>query len=117
EAIENAARIGGNVLVVAREKEDVLFNLSFSVESTGKSYPEITPHTFAFNTIEGMCLDCQGLGCQYGANLLQNPDITAYSTIGLMRYLWGHSFSNAAFAFMEKALESKEIDPYTPLRQ
>ncbi len=38
------------------------FNLSFAVESTGKSYPEITPHTFAFNNAEGMCLDCLGLG-------------------------------------------------------
>ncbi len=44
EAIENAAHMGGGKIVVAREGEDVLFNLAFAVEKTGKSYLPITPH-------------------------------------------------------------------------
>jgi excinuclease ABC subunit A len=118
EAVENAASIGGNKLVVLREvNKEVPFNLAFAVESTGKSYPEITPHTFAFNTSEGMCLDCMGLGYQYGANLLHHPDILEHSILGLMRYLWQDHFSQSSFAFVEQFLEAKEIDPYTPLRQ
>lgn len=117
EAVENASSIGGGKLMVLREDQEIPFNLAFAVESTGKSYPEITPHTFAFNTPEGMCPDCMGLGYQYGANLIHNPDILEHSVIGLMRYLWQENFSQSAFAYVELFLEEKGIDPYTPLRQ
>lgn len=117
EAVENAASRGGNKLTVLRENKEVPFNLAFAVESTGKSYPEITPHTFAFNTSEGMCPDCMGLGYQYGANLIHNPDILEHSILGLMHYLWQDNFSPSSFAFVEHFLEQEEIDPYTPLHQ
>lgn len=117
EAVENASSIGGGKLMVMREDQEIPFNLAFAVESTGKSYPEITPHTFAFNTPEGMCSDCMGLGYQYGANLIHNPDILEHSVIGLMRYLWQENFNQSAFAYVELFLEEEGIDPYTPLRQ
>lgn len=117
EAVENAASMGGNKLVVMHEKEDIPFNLSFAVESTGKSYPEITPHTFAFNTPEGMCLDCLGLGYQYGANLIHNPDVLEKSIHGLIRFLWLDRFNPSSFAYVEQILEMQGIDPYTPIRQ
>lgn len=117
EAVENGALIGGNKIVVLREKGEMLFNLAFAVESTGQSYPEITPHTFAFNTPEGMCPDCMGLGYQYGAHLIHNPEILQYSVVGLMRHLWQDTFTQSAFSFLELVLEQEGIDPYTPLSQ
>lgn len=116
EAVENAASIGGGKLLVMREEKEVPFNLAFAVESTGKSYPEITPHTFAFNTAEGMCPDCLGLGVQYGANLMHNPEILDQSVIALMRFLWHDQFHSPAFAFVEQLLDEEGIDPYIPLR-
>lgn len=115
EAVEHAAHIGGSKVVIAREKEDVWFNLSFSDESTGKSYPEITPHTFSFNSAEGMCPDCLGLGYQYGANLIQKPEIADQSLIALLRFMWLDKFSREAFLFLESFLEEEGIDPYLPL--
>jgi len=115
EAIENASLIGNGKLIVMREKEDLLFNLAFAVESTGKSYPEITPHTFAFNTAEGMCLDCTGLGYQYGANLGQKSDILAHSVYGLLRYLWEEHFTRSAFDFAEIFCHAEGIDPYASM--
>ena len=116
EAIENAASIGGGKIMVMREDKEVLFNLDFAVESTGKSYHEITPHTFAFNTLEGMCPDCMGLGYQYGANLMYNPEILEHSVVGLMRYLWQENYNQSSFAFVEQFLEQEGIDPYSPLQ-
>lgn len=116
EAVENAARIGDNKLVVAFEKTDVLFNLSFAVESTGKSYREITPHTFAFNTAEGMCMDCQGLGYQYGANLMQNPEIMDASAASLMRFFWREKYTATAYHLFETFLNAEGIDAFVPLR-
>ncbi|MBA3815490.1 MAG: excinuclease ABC subunit UvrA [Parachlamydiaceae bacterium] len=116
EAVENAARLGENKLVIAFEKTDVLFNLAFAVESTGKSYKEITPHTFAFNTAEGMCMDCQGLGYQYGANLMLNPEIMDASAAGLMRFFWREKYSAAAYHLFEAFLDAEGIDAFVPLR-
>lgn len=115
EAVENAAEIGKNKLTVLRGDKDILFNLSFSVASTGKSYPEITPHTFAFNTSEGMCLDCLGLGYQYGANLMQNQEIMSHSLVSLMHTLWGAKFSHGALDLLIKLFRAEGIDPYQPL--
>lgn len=117
EAIENSSSIGQNKLVVARPDEDVLFNLAFAVASTGKSYPEITPHTFAFNTAEGMCPDCLGLGYQYGANFAMHPDIMLQSLKGLIRRLWLEKFNKAAFALMGLFLKEENINPELPLSQ
>ena len=111
EAIENAGAISDGKIVVMREKQDVLFNLSFAVESTGKSYPPITPHTFSFNNPEGMCLDCQGLGYQYGANLSQNPEIMHLSVIGLLRLLW----TTPHIPLFEQFLKQEKINPLAPL--
>ncbi len=69
EAIGLAAKMSGDTLLVAKEEEDLFFNLSFAVESTGKSYPPITPQTFSFNAEQGMCMECQGIGTIYGGNL------------------------------------------------
>lgn len=110
EAVEKAAELGQKKLVIDHESQDVFFNLAFAVESTGKSFPEITPHTFAFNTAEGMCLDCLGLGYQYGANLFYNPDIMSQSLIGLMRLFWMDKISRYALQHLEIVLKKEGID-------
>lgn len=117
EAVENASKLGEGKLVIAREDRDVLFNLAFAVESTGKSYPEITHHTFGFNTAEGMCIDCQGLGYQYGANFMQKPEVMGTSAAGLMRLLWREKYNSAAFKLFESFLEAEKIDPNCPLSE
>lgn len=117
EAVENASTMGNGQLVIMKEEEDIPFNLSFSVESTGKSYPEITPHTFSFNSQEGMCIDCLGLGYQYGANLIYNAEIMSYSIQGLMKYLWGNYFNQPSYKLLEAFLDSEEIDSSIPLKK
>lgn len=109
EAVENAAFLGENCVVVARDEEDVVFNLSFSVESTGKSYPEITPHSFSFNSPEGMCPDCQGLGYQYGVNLLQYKEFEGIRVLHLFALLWGPRARNALMEF-SSFLKEESID-------
>lgn len=111
EAIENAAEIGGGALTVMRESGDVFFNLTFSVESTGKSYPEVTPHTFSFNTAEGMCLDCQGLGFQYGADLSSHPDFEDMSAMDLIAQF--SELSGPALSMLTLILKAEGINPFT----
>lgn len=115
EALENAAEFGQNKLVVMREQEDVFFNLSFADETTGKSYPEITPHTFAFNTAEGMCPDCLGLGYQYGANFATKPEIMSLSAQSLMSLLWGTLATREAHKLLNQVLDEENIEAHVPL--
>jgi len=117
EAVENASTIGEGKLVVMRESGDVFFNLAFSVESTGKSYPEINPHTFSFNNAEGMCLDCMGLGYQYGSNLRQNAAVMNQPIIAFVKSLWGYKYNRPALRLLEAFLKAEKIDSSVPLKQ
>lgn len=73
EAIEKALSLSTNYILIQRSHERELFNLSFAVIKTGKSYPTLTPKSFSFNSVEGMCLACQGLGCLECKNSRLNP--------------------------------------------
>lgn len=116
EAIENGARLGHGKLIVQIGAKDIPFNLSFTAQSTGKSYAEIKPETFAFNKAEGMCLECQGLGVQYGANVAAKAPLLDYSAIEFMQILWGES-ADQALAYFKKIVEQAGIDPYIPMRE
>lgn len=115
EAVENATRIGEGKMAIDKEDSLIPFNLAFSVESTGKSYPEITPHTFAFNHAAGMCPDCLGLGYQYGANLTQNPEIISQSASSLILFLWREKYSHSALQLFATFLAAEGIAANTPL--
>lgn len=88
EAVECAASLSKGTLAVIYDnngkREELFFNLSFAVVSTGKSYPPLTPKSFAFNTEEGMCPDCQGLGSQWGADLAKFEELSKLSIKGLL---------------------------------
>ncbi|NGX51028.1 MAG: hypothetical protein K1060chlam2_00885, partial [Chlamydiae bacterium] len=111
EAIEQATRISKEPFIVATEEGDTLYNLAFAVPSTGKSYPPITPHTFSFNSNEGMCPDCLGLGFEWGANVLQHTKIMALSPYNLMMKLWKEEGTRSAEEIFLAFLEEEEIDP------
>ncbi|MCB1149490.1 MAG: excinuclease ABC subunit UvrA, partial [Chlamydiia bacterium] len=111
EAVESAAALGGNTLFVQKGEEDLFFNLSFAVPSTGKSYPPITPHTFSFNTADGMCPYCEGLGFQYGANITQNRDLMQLTSVELIQSLMGEWLEQDVYEALLQLIE----EPYTPL--
>lgn len=85
EALQQASDVGKRKVVVHDEKQDLFFNLDFAVESTGKSYPTITHHTFSFNHEEGMCPDCHGLGFRYGLQLGSDPLIRRMTPLALLQ--------------------------------
>ncbi|HEX4839002.1 MAG TPA: excinuclease ABC subunit A, partial [Rhabdochlamydiaceae bacterium] len=116
EAIEHAASQSGGSLYVDAAGKDLFFNLAFADPTTGKSYPSITPHTFSFNTEQGMCPDCLGLGFQYGIDLLRNRELAALSITGLMRALWQDTSTPEAIRFVQAMLDHYDIDPYESLK-
>ena len=117
DAIDTAAKLANDTLIAHYDDKDVFYNLDFAVPSTGKSYPPITPHTFSFNTKHGMCLDCMGLGFQYGANLQKHRVIMRMSPFALMKKLWKDNATHDALDLFVEILDEIGVDPDTPLEK
>jgi excinuclease ABC subunit A len=71
DSVETALRYGGGVLILAFMEEpggtappaeDRLFSEHRACHSCGLSFPELSPQLFSFNSPQGMCPDCNGLG-------------------------------------------------------
>jgi len=63
ESVETALRGGGGELVAAVEgKPDRRFSEKMACPDCGISFPELTPQGFSFNSPQGMCPACNGLG-------------------------------------------------------
>ena len=115
ESIAKAAERSDGIVVIAREKEDLYFNLAFAVEKTGKSYPPLTPHTFSFNAQSGMCLECQGLGVTYGAHMTEDKAFFRRSLFQILTKLWQEKVDAAAY-FCDAFFEKIGINPNVPLK-
>jgi len=62
DSIEHALKLSdGYLVVLADEKEHFFSEKNYSFK-TGKSYPDLEPRLFSFNSPLGACPDCNGLG-------------------------------------------------------
>ena len=55
------------------------FSLHKACRECGRSFPDLTPHSFSFNSALGWCPACEGLGVQQGTNLsvlISDPKLT-----------------------------------------
>jgi excinuclease ABC subunit A len=63
EAIESALGYSGTVVINLIEGDrDILFSRTSVCPQCGISYPDINPMFFSFNSRQGACPDCSGLG-------------------------------------------------------
>ncbi len=70
DSIELALRLCGaeaKVLLMPPGKKDyreLTFQTSYRNPRTGEIFGDLSPRHFSFNTLEGACPDCEGLGCK-----------------------------------------------------
>lgn len=72
EAVEQALRLGNGLLICYQGKEvpddpnmkpaEKLYSANYSCPESGMSYEAPTPQLFSFNSPQGMCHECNGLG-------------------------------------------------------
>lgn len=117
EAIETAAFYSKGVFLVNIDGKDRLYNLSFAVESTGKSYPPLSPQTFSFNAEDGMCMQCFGLGHENSADLMQYEEIRSLTPAELIEELIKEDLDRATLKLFLQILMKEKIDPDTPLEE
>jgi excinuclease ABC subunit A len=72
DSLELALKLGeGTVRVAVAGGEELLFSEKFACDLCGVSLPEITPQLFSFNSPQGACPTCSGLGTR----LVLDPDL------------------------------------------
>ena len=77
DSVESALDLGKGVIHVARVGDEATeahwpvdrYSQHRSCERCGRSFEELSPHHFSFNSPLGWCPVCEGLGTQHGANL------------------------------------------------
>lgn len=106
EAVENALKLGEDTVIVAAEgRRDLLLSSSSACPDCGLSFAEPTPALFSFNTPQGMCPRCQGLGRTYEIDperLVLNPRRTVGEyPLRLMHqsHWWRHYYEGVGLAF------------------
>lgn len=65
DSVETALRLGEGSLIAAIDGDtDRLFSENLSCGYCGLSFPTLSPQAFSFNSPQGMCHSCNGLGTQ-----------------------------------------------------
>jgi len=80
DSVETALRHGEGVVVVSAEgKPDQILSQHRACHHCGLSFPEPTPQLFSFNSPQGMCPECSGLGTRLEMDpdlVVPNPDLS-----------------------------------------
>jgi len=81
DSIELALRLCGaeaRVLLMPPGEKDyreLTFQTSYRNPRTGEIFGDLSPRHFSFNTLEGACPDCEGIGCKSCGNLRLKKEI------------------------------------------
>lgn len=104
EAIESSLSYTNGLVKIVGEEETKLFSTLASCTECGFSFPEKHPRVFSFNTPEGACEKCHGLG--YGFAL--NEDLVFDKTKSIEEGgVLPMSFDSKAYARIFRSLSKK----------
>ena len=82
EAVEQALKLGeGTVIIAAEERPDWLLSSHYACANCGIGFDPPSPQLFSFNSPQGMCLACDGLGIRHDFApdlLVPNPALSVW---------------------------------------
>jgi len=110
------AQAGGLVTVDIPEKETILFSEKSACLTCGISYPEFTPASFSFNSPQGACPACDGLGWTTELDpelIIPNPELSLRE--GAVS-VWAKRNSMHFIEFLDALTRTYGTDIYTPYK-
>ncbi|MBF0453030.1 MAG: excinuclease ABC subunit UvrA [Candidatus Magnetomorum sp.] len=115
DSIELAlAQSQGLVAIKILDGETILFSETSACISCGISYPEFTPANFSFNSPQGACSRCDGLG----SHMEFDPDLIVPNTQLSLRdgaiALWANRASVYYYEFLDALTHHYNVDVGTP---
>jgi len=120
ESVEKALEVGNGILtaITGRSGEDErTFSESAACADCGVSFPELTPQLFSFNSPQGMCQECNGLGVRVEIDpelVIPNPDLSIDE--GAVKP-WGEGVSTKtgwSNGFRAQVIQKIGVDPDKP---
>ena len=119
-SVETALRAGeGTLVAVGGDGADRVFSEKLACPECGISFPELTPQGFSFNSPQGMCGACNGLGSRVEIDPdLVVPDDSLSLDRGAVRS-WGPDVSEKTgwvHGFRGQIVKQLGIDPKQPWR-
>ncbi len=119
DSLELALSISGGRVIVRNvsENSEMLFSENASCESCNISYPEFTPASFSFNSPQGACPNCDGLGAvtEFDPDLIV-PDKSLSLREGAI-LPWSGRNSVQFIEFLDALTAFYNEDFYTPFNQ
>ncbi|MFB3070011.1 MAG: excinuclease ABC subunit UvrA, partial [Gemmatimonadales bacterium] len=120
-SVETALRTGQGALIASTPGEpDRVFSEKMACPDCGISFPELTPQGFSFNSPQGMCVDCNGLGTRVEIDpQLVVPDDSLSIDEGAIKP-WGLNVSeksNWTTGYRAEICESMGVDMDRPWRR
>ncbi len=110
------AQAGGIVAILIPGQETLLFSEKSACIDCGISYPEFTPASFSFNSPQGACPNCDGLGwtTELDPNLIiPNPELSLRE--GAVS-VWAKRNSMHFVEFLDALTQHYGADIYTPYK-
>ncbi len=124
DSVESALDLGKGVVLVARVEDDTdeaawqvdRYSQHRSCDTCDRSFEELSPHHFSFNSPLGWCPMCEGLGIQQGADpAALIPDSSKSLNEGAVE-VWPKLLENPLFARMIGSLtKALGINPNLPI--
>ena len=93
DSLETASRVGQQVLKIEVQADsapikELRFSQKFACAECGSSFPEIVPSLFSFNSPNGACPACTGLGSLEQAAAKSKTEPEARDDCDLQRMQW-----------------------------
>ena len=107
----------GLVTVDAVDQKSILFSEKLACIRCGISYPEFTPASFSFNSPQGACTRCDGLGstAEFDPELIiPNPELSLRE--GAVD-IWANRNSMQFIEFIDALTTHYGVDIYTPYKE
>ena len=120
DSVESALKLGQGMLIAWTEASgDRVYSEKMACGDCGISFPELTPQSFSFNSPQGMCVNCNGLGSRVEFDpALIVPDESLPIDGGAIKP-WGPNVSDKtgwAHGFRGQIVKQLAIDAKRPWR-
>ncbi|MGE5173799.1 MAG: excinuclease ABC subunit UvrA [Betaproteobacteria bacterium] len=118
ESVETALRQADGIVLInlVDQKKDQLYSEKLACIVDGISYPEVTPQIFSFNSPQGACPTCDGLGglLEFDPDLIvPNPNLSLRE--GAIKP-WAKRMSFQYFQMLDSIAQGCGFDVNTPFK-
>jgi excinuclease ABC subunit A len=116
DSVERALEVGSAAVIVAGDGEDRYYSQMHGCPECGVSFPEVSPQLFSFNSHQGACPRCSGLGValEFDSDLVI-PDKSRTFKQGAIKTF--KATSNWAKGIMEGLAAKYQFDLNQPFSQ